>query len=65
MIKHHLSLSALKDVLLHATHGDEAVDIHMALLPNPMGSAHGLHNGPLYQYSPDLPVMLTRSAITL
>jgi len=38
VVKHHLLLGSLYDLLLHGSGGDQAIDIDLVLLPDTMGS---------------------------
>ncbi len=44
MIEHHLLLGPLDDLLLDAGLGDEAVHVHLLLLPDTVGAGLGLNN---------------------
>ncbi len=44
MVEHHLLLGAFDDLLLDAGFGDEAVHVHLLLLPDPVGAGLGLNH---------------------
>jgi hypothetical protein len=44
MVEHHLLLCALDDLLLDAGLGDEAVHVHLLLLPDPVGAGLRLNH---------------------
>jgi hypothetical protein len=43
MVEHHLLLGPLDDLLLDAGLGDEAVHVHLLLLPDPVGAGLSLN----------------------
>jgi hypothetical protein len=44
MVEHHLLLGPLDDLLLDAGLGDEAVHVHLLLLPDPVGAGLRLNH---------------------
>jgi hypothetical protein len=44
MVEHHLLLGPLDDLLLDAGLGDQAVHVHLLLLPDPVGAGLRLNH---------------------